>query len=128
MGHIDRIRRKKRRVRIGSLNKKIFLAPQTIVQSTPGTNFDSDISTGDYVWAMVNTIRGEIEFDGTSIVDNATHAFTIRFRPMITQEYMVAFEGKNYNIIDIEDYDERHQFMVLKCTERGLATEEVNRA
>lgn len=128
MEHIDKIRRKKRRIRIGSLNKRIFLSTQTITQSTIGANMDSNITIGDYLWAMVETFRGDTTFDGTTIVNVATHKFTIRWRPDVTQEFMIVFQGETYNITDVENYDERNQFIILKAIKRGDQTEVVNRA
>lgn len=121
-------KRKNRGLCLGDLNKKIFLKTQAISLATADESFGSDIDPWVPVWASVETTRGDQIFDGTNLINSVTHKFSIRYRQGLTQEHLVQFEGIIYRIVDVEDFEEKHDWMVLSCVKRGDKDVEVNHA
>ena len=85
-------------------------------------------TTTNTVWAAITTTDGDEMFDGTNIADKIATIFTTRFITGITEERFVDFGGEKYNIVKVENFDERKLFMRLLCVKRGDNTLEVNKA
>lgn len=114
-------RRKRRIVNIGDLNKRINLQTRAI-NSTFQTKINKQ--TAEFVtyanpWAKVETTRGKTQFDGVELKIAYTHYITIRYRKNMDQTTWVEYEGNRYDIIDIEDLDDRHEFLLLRCKISG---------
>ena len=69
--------------------------------------------------AMLETVNGETIFDKTNTERIVTHKFTVRWQPNITFENYIAYLGKNYQILTVENQNERNKFYVIKATDRG---------
>lgn len=77
--------------------------------------------------AMVETLNGETIFDKTNTERIVTHRFTVRWQPsIITFENYLVYAGKNYQILSVENQNERNKFFVIKATDRGDRTLPVN--
>lgn len=55
--------------------------------------------------------------DGIPVV--ASHIIMIKFRSDVTAENYVRFGGNNYDILKVENIDERNQYLRLFCALRG---------
>ena len=134
MATCGKIHRKKRRLCIGSMDEQITLEVRSI-QSPWVSSVDADgVDLGEsftnqrLVWAAVNTTRGWQTFDGTNIANAVTHLFYIRYIPNVTFEDWILYKGERYDIVDVENLDERNEFYVLRANKRGDDTIEVNKA
>ena len=120
-------KRRNRTVCAGSLNKRIEIQSRTIRGARPGQKkFSEEFKEKNEVWAMLETTRGTQLFDGTDLMDGITHIFYIRFQENITQENWILFEDRRFDILDVEDLDENHEFLKLSCNERGNKNVKVN--
>lgn len=114
-------RRRRRIVAIGDMNEKITLQTRTLNTRFQSSSHEDDVSFTDVqtVWALVETTRGVQEFDGVELRAAYTHRFYIRYTPDIDQMYWVEYNSKRYDIVDVENLDERKEFLMLKCRLTG---------
>lgn len=108
------------------MNRQIILHTRTITGLSDGVDFDETLSAPTVVWAALQTIKGEDIFDGTNVVGTATHNFFIRAIRTLTAETWLEYNGEYYDVLDIQNYEERNQFMVLRCSVRGDTSKETN--
>lgn len=124
-----KLRRKRRQVCIGDLDELITLQDRKITPSSTGVDAGETFTdTNPAIWAMVETVSGETIFDNTNTERDVTHRFTIRFIDGITAETWISFDGDRIDILNVEDYEERHEFLLLRASNRGVDTNEANRA
>lgn len=123
-----KLRRKKRQPCIGDLDTEITLQDRAITPPTTTVDFTETFTENAIVWAMVNTVRGKTEFDEADVERSITHEFTVRFLDGITSETWVLLENERYDIIDVEDFEERHDWLILRCAKLGSTTQAVNDA
>lgn len=117
-----RIRRKKRQVCIGDLETKIILENRNIQAPEFNTvDFDEVFTEAvPNVWSMIETVRGKTFFDGVSTEKDITHLIYIMFDSTVTAETWVKFsDGRRLDILDVENLDERSEFMLLHCQDLG---------
>lgn len=115
------LRRPHRKVCIGDLNDVIKLQTRDITEPIfDVVDFDENFTDLPDVFAKVETASGKTIFDGVNTDVNITHMITIRFDAVITAETWVEFEGRRLDIIDTEDLEERHEWLLLMCLERGV--------
>ena len=118
------LRRKHRKVCIGDLNTLITLQTRDIV--APIFNeVDFDENFQDFsvpeVWALVETATGKAVFDGVDTDINITHMIIIRFDATVTSETWVELDdGRRLDIQFTEDLEERHEWLMMFCTLRGV--------
>jgi SPP1 family predicted phage head-tail adaptor len=89
-----------------------------------GENFDS----GKTVWAALKTTQGREMFYTTNMDEAVSHIFYVRWYDTLTSDLWVRFNGENYDIVQVENLDERDQFAALYCNVRGDSTDAVNDA
>ena len=122
MAKCQRLRVNKRKICTGDLTKAITLEARAI--QPPGQNsvdyteqFNPIINTK----AAVKTTRGETIFDGSNTERVVTHIFWIRFRPNVTFETWVQMDGIKFDVLDVENLDERNEWLEIMATEGGAA-------
>ena len=124
-----KIQRKKRQPCIGDMNDLITLQGRTLTAPTSGVDASEEFTDSNAdVWALVETVSGQTMFDDTNTERDVTHKFIIRFIDGVTSETWILFNGDRLDILGVEDYDERHEFLLLRATNRGIETNEANRA
>ena len=131
MSKCKNIRRPKRQICIGDLDELITLQDRDI--SSPifgGVDFDEDFSADNQVWALLSTVKGGTIFDGVEDDGKLTHEIYIVYDVNVTAETWILLgdPARRLDILDVEDLDERHEYMLLSCAERGLATQEASKA
>jgi len=127
MPKCEQIRRKNRAVCIGDMRDKIVIQVRTITSpSSDGVDFTEVFNTDKTVWAMVETKNGVEIFDGTNLLGVATHYFYIRYIENLTAESWIKFKSKYFDILDIQNLEERDEFMLIRCNERGVTSKETN--
>lgn len=115
-----KIKGKKRRLCVGDLDRQITLSDRAITTTNVANpEFGEDFSSPNEVWAMLETKDGVKVFDGANIERRATHLFYIRYIADMTQEKFVFFEGNIYDILNTQDLEERHEWILLKCALTG---------
>lgn len=123
-------RRKIRRACLGEMRYRIDVYTRRI--TPPGAQSVDFLETlGDAVPlpAIIDTIAPVSTRDGTQRLPNSsTHAMTVRFIPGLTidTETIIGYNGKYFAVKDTENLDERNQFLVIYCEERGRTTAPVN--
>ena len=123
------IRRKKRQPCIGDMDSLVTLQNRTLVPEISGAGASEDfVDASTDVWALVETTAGETIFDGVNKDVSVTHKFTICYDPSVTAETWVLFDGNRFDIMNVEDLDGRHQYLVLRTTDRGLASKKATHA
>lgn len=129
MPKCKRIVRKHKKVCIGDLNDVICLRDRTITPPESGVDATEEFEDSNpEVWAMVETPKGETEFDGSNVEVDVTHKFTISFTDCINSETWVLFKDKHYDILDVENLEERDEWLILRCNVRGTTDNLANQA
>lgn len=128
MPKCSRLKRKHRKPCIGDLDTLVTLQDRTITPPTTTVDFSETFTENAEVWAMINTVRGKSEFDEAEVERSITHEFTVRFLVGVDSETWVLHEEERYDIIDAEDLEERHEWLVLRCAKLGSTTKAVNDA
>lgn len=123
MAKCQRVRVNKRKICIGDLTKAITLEARAI--QAPGQNsvdyteqFNPIINTK----AAVKTVRGETIFDGSNTERVVTHKFWIRFRSNITFETWIEMDNIKFDVLDVENLDERNEWLAIRASKRGIDT------
>lgn len=132
MSNCTTIRKRKRRVCLGDLVDVITLHNREI--ETPAFNtvdFDETFTPINLAQptrlSMINTVTGKTYFDGVNTEYAVTHEIYIVYDPQVTSATWLEFEGRRIDILNVEDFEERHEFMLLTCNERGRATQEATK-
>jgi len=124
-----RIVRKHRKVCIGDLNELICLRGRELTPPESGVDATEEFEdTIPEEWAMVETPKGETVFDGSNTEVDVTHKFTISFTEGITSETWVLFKDKHYDILNVENLEERDEWLILRCNDKGTTDNQANQA
>jgi SPP1 family predicted phage head-tail adaptor len=121
-------RRKHRKPCIGDLRDEIKLQNRNITPPPfDDPDFDETFTALSTVWAGIETVAGKTYFNGVNEVP-ITHTVTIRFDSTVTAETWIEFNGRRIDILSVEDWEERHEWMILTCGERGSTDYDANKA
>lgn len=121
MPECKKIRTKKRQVCTGDLMHETKLYDRTISRDNDGNvdyilTFENEV----FAWSAIDTLsKGQDVFDGANLLGVATHIFYIRHIEGLTAEKWIQFDNRNFDILTVENLDERKDFMALYCNERG---------
>lgn len=122
------LRRNHRKISVGDLRDRITVSDRAITEPGFGAvNFGEDFPDCREVWAKVRTVNGRSVFTGADTDVAVTHEVTIRYDSEVTSEsWFRLLDGTRLRIIDMEDPEERHEYLILQCTARG--TDEASKA
>lgn len=126
------LRRIKRRplteISCGDLNVKIELFNRAIRPSSYRQYDASERYTSvNKVWAKIETLNmGRSQFNEVNVKDQPTHSMTIRYRSDVNTEMRVEYGQKYFEIVEIVDPEERHEYLILKCKLKGSISKEAN--
>ncbi len=123
-----KLRRKHRQPCIGDLDTQITLQDRAITPPTTTVDFSETFTENAIVWAMINTGRGKTAFDEAEVERDITHEITIRFLDGVTAETWILLESNRLDIVDVEDLEERHEWLILRCAQTGATSRVVNDA
>ena len=119
----------KRRWCAGDLNQFINLQQRDI---QPGViDHGQAFTTSWTVRAAVQTLttNGALAFfDGVNTSTTPTHLFVIRYVEGVTAEHWIEFDGRRFDILNVEPVDERREFIRIIANERGAADLEAAKA
>jgi SPP1 family predicted phage head-tail adaptor len=104
----------------GDLNKRISIQNRAIVPPVSGTpDFTETFSGSIDRWAAIQTVKGKTIFDGLNQRDReVTHEVFIRYESGVTSESWIIYNSRRFDIIDVEDLEERHEFLRILCTDK----------
>ena len=124
MSSCVKIKKKNRKVCTGDLRDRIILQNRDIAPEE--IDFTENFSNDIEVWAMIETKRGLDSFDGVNLENIITNNIYIRFLAGVTEETWILFDDRRFDIMDVENLDERKTFLLLRCKERGQKDIPVN--
>lgn len=127
MARCIKVQRRRKQIYVGQMNEQIKLQDRAI--TTPvddGVDYGEEFTNDNVVWAWMQTVRGRTEFDSTNIERVVTHEVAIRFVEGITAETWYEFKGEMYDIINVENIDERDEFLMFDAMVRGNKEVQVN--
>lgn len=121
--------RSHRKLCVGDLSERVVLQVRTLKEPPFGSpDFDEGFQ-GKEAWASVKTLAGKTIFDGVSSRDlEVTHEVGIRYDPCVTSETWIRLGDRRLDVVRVEDLEERHEWLVLLCVERGRADQEASKA
>ena len=132
MSRCETIRKRKRTVCSGDMRDPITLHVRDLTSPLFNTvDFNEDfqpLPVNPQILSMVETVSGKNYFDGVGIETPITHHIYIRFREDVTAQTWVELNTRRLDILDTEDLEERHEFLKLVCTDRGLNSREASKA
>ncbi len=104
---------------LGDLRARAILHVRSMrVPDFESVDFDEDFA-GIEVWASIKSTVGKVQFTDVGIDTAITHKFVIRYRDDVSAETYVEFERRRFNVVSVEDLEERHEFLSLNCREHG---------
>jgi len=110
-----------RGTRIGDMRHLIRVHTRSIQAPAFGSVDFSEDFDGVEAWAAIRTTNGKVTMDDSGQDVNATHELFVRYNSKITSErFIQADDGRRFRIIDVENFDERGDYMKLTATDRGL--------
>lgn len=113
-----KIRGKKRQLCVGDLDRVVYVENRNIQPSgNQDIDFKLKFSNPLLKYAMITTENGVTIFDHKNIEQVISHYFYILYDATVTAQRYVQFENAYFRIAKVQDYDERHQFMLLYCQE-----------
>ena len=115
-----KIRGKRRQLCIGDLDRMIAIQSRSIKAPAGDlVDYDEEFVTTQEVWSMLQTTRGSQLFDSVEISNPFTHLFYVVYIAGITFENWILYNGIKYEIRDVEDLDERNEFLCIRCIKKG---------
>ncbi len=117
-----RIQKKKRGICIGDMRDEILLQNRSIAPPVLASDPDytETFEDDDTTFSLIETVSGKTYFDGVDTETTITHHIYIRYDETVTAETWIEFNSKRIDILDVEDLDERQEYMKLVCHETGL--------
>lgn len=114
------IRIKKRRVCTGDLKEQVVIQLRALKAPQSGSvDFDEEFTTSRAVWAAIETRSGIERFDGVNLISSPSHFIYIRYTADIDVEKWITYKNDRYEILDVENLEERNEFLLLRCSPLG---------
>lgn len=105
-------------MRAGRLRHRITIKQRASGRDASGAPVDTytDVCT---VWAFVSILTGKERWAGEHTLNNYDAGVTIRYRPDLTEDMQVHFEGRVLDIKNIIDPIGNKSDMILMCVDHG---------
>ncbi len=100
----------------GKLRHRIAIQQRTTDQDDYGQQLDQwdDVAR---VWADIEPLNGRELLAAAAVQAETTHTVTMRYRPGITPQLRINYNGRLFNILNVLDDNERHRTLTLLCSE-----------
>lgn len=136
MATCDSIKISNKKVCIGDLIHRIDIQERAKTFSDfDNVDVTETFTTIKSTWAAITVSKGYQSFNavGTNSdtsLNSYTHIFYIRYDKnlSISSENWIKYKEDEYNIISIQNLDERNRFFVLFAVKKGIDTKEANLA
>jgi len=119
---------KRRRICAGDLNIRIILKTRSTVAPQTTVDFGQEFTITKTVWAGLETTGGRDTFYVTNLDESVGHVFYIRWFTGLTTEYWIEHQSENYDILKVENLEERNEWAICYCNVRGSKSQAVNNA
>lgn len=120
MGRCTFVRPKKRKLCIGDLDTLIEIqSRELVVPFFESTDFDLNFTPNFQAWAAIETVNGQVFFDGTNEERRITHNIYIQYNSTVTAESWILLNGRRLDILEVNNLDEQDKWLLLICTDRG---------
>lgn len=104
-------------INAGKYNKRIQIFRTTVVKDSAGFQSTQDVLVLS-PYANVKTTRGITLIKNNSDFEKAFTNFTIRFPKIeITRDMLIAFRGKTYEILYLNNVNEENIELEMQCKE-----------
>jgi len=104
------------RVNIGRLRHKIHI--QTLSSTdVDGGGQSQTWSTTFSPFARVENVYGNERLRGMQVTPGATHIITMRYDSRITEDKRILFGSRTFDIVFIDNVEERNHKLILDCKE-----------
>jgi len=110
----------------GDLDRRITIKSRALAAPSSGVDFEENFAAGKTVWAALKTSKGRAMFYATNMDVAVTHVFYVRWYDTLTADLWVEYKSENYDIVEVENLDERDDWALLYCNVRGDSSDEVN--
>ncbi len=122
MSQCTKIRRKHRKVCDGAMQTLIEIYDRSVSTPIDGeVDYGEDFISVASVQAVVESTRGVVVFDQTNTERAASHTLYIRYIDFLTAENWIIIPDGDVvlDILNVEDFEYRHEYQKLICAERG---------
>lgn len=122
-------RRPLRQSPIGDRRDRITIHVRALTSPVfDSADFREAYDVGIDTWAKVETVdaSGRNDFDEVSLAVGATHRFDVRYRPNVTSENIIGYRDEYYQILRIDNPENRNLSLILHCIVKGDDTSEAN--
>jgi len=124
-------RKRDRRAQVGPMRDRIRISDREIIEP--------DFGSADFLeqfkaraierWSTVRTTAGRTLFAGVGVDVAITHEIIIRYDEGVSSESWIILQDETrLDVVQVEDLDERNEWMVLLCTDRGDKSFEASQA
>lgn len=121
-----------RKVCIGDLGSRILLHVRAIDDPIfDDTDFEEDFTSYPATWARIKTTAGKTIFDGVGSDVDISHEIIVRYdaNNLVDDDTWILTEDEvRLRVEKVEDYDERHEFVRLLCSQRGSRDKDASKA
>lgn len=115
-----KINGRKRRICAGDLIHRIGIFDRELLGNVEKKlAYDTSFVGGESVSALILTRGGSQIIDGVSVTVRATHDFYIRYRADLDSQKWIIYNGVIYDIMEIENLEERNEFLRISCIKKG---------
>jgi SPP1 family predicted phage head-tail adaptor len=103
----------------GAMRHSITIKVRPTTQNSYGEEITNILQWNDFVtrYASVSPVTGREFYAAQQTNTKVSTKFTIRFIPGITAAMKVVYGVRTFNIISVQDTDERHITITLICEE-----------
>lgn len=102
----------------GRLRHKVDIQVQTRTPDGYGQFTVTWADLASDVWCEIKPVLGREYFAAMQQQAKITHKIRMRFRKGITSKHRVLYGNRVFNIESVIDPEEKHQELVLYCTEK----------
>ena len=97
----------------GELNKRIIILKQIGDENENGFRSEEKVEVMRR-WAKYSREKGS-EKEGDAVSHTERVKFLIRYSEGLDESMIIRYAGNDYNIRDINDYGDRHEYMSITC-------------
>jgi len=108
------------------MDRRIKIKSRAIAAPTTTVDFGEDFANTKTVWAGLKSTKGRDTFYVTNLDVEVSHVFYLRWFAGLTAEAWIEYRSENYDILLVENLDERNEFYACYCNVRGDKDEEPN--
>lgn len=119
MSECERIRIPHKKICVGDLRYRISLRNRQLGPPRTGVDITHEFVEFRRPWAAIKTMNGPNMFSGVNLDETPTHIFYIRHFPDLTAQSWVYHNDERYNILQVENINERNEWYALYCNQRG---------